>query len=184
MNLKVAKELYDILCKLANHGFDIVFNNDNIPSDSNVNKQTLGNNMDQYIQCLLVRCLLDRKALNDEYFDIVKTITNYDSFINVPSLSSGVVNEAGIIKYVDQVLLNVPLFFSLVIHVDQVCKNDDPNFDTQLSRDVFACVVEIVKNIVPYDEIGDLAVSLYEAIGPVINKYKEAKLSYHNEEVL
>lgn len=184
MDLKTAKELYDILCKLANHAFDIVFNKDNIPADSNVNKETLGNNMDQYIQCLLVKCLMDRKSLNDEYFDIVKHITNYDSFINVPSLSSGVVNEAGIIKYVDQVLLNIPLFFSLAIHVDQVCKNDDPSFDTRLSKDTFACVVEIVKNIVPYNEIGELAVSLYDGIGPVMNKYKESNLTYYNEEVL
>lgn len=178
MDLITAKGLYDMLKKLSNQAFDIVFGNENVAKDSNVNKQTLGTNLDQYIQCLLVKCLIDRESLNDEYFDIVKHLTDYDCFMNVPSISSGVVNEAGILKYIEGVLVNVPLFFALVIHVDQVCLNDDPTFDTRLSRDTFACVVEIVKCIVPYNEIGDIAVCLYDSIKPVMNKFQEAKLNY------
>lgn len=178
MDLKTAKELYDILRKFSNDAFDIVFGKDNIPTDSNVTKETLGNNLDQYIQCVLTKCLIAKESLNDEYFEIVKAITNYDCFVNVPSISSGVVNEAGFIKYIDSVLVNVPLFFSLVIHVDEVCKQNDPAFDTRLSRDCFACVTEIVKCIVPHKEVGELAPSLYDALKPVMNKFQEAKLSY------
>ena len=178
MDLITAKGLYDMLKKLSNQAFDIVFGNENVAKDSNVNKQTLGTNLDQYIQCLLAKCLIDRESLNDEYFDIVKHLTDYDCFMNVPSISSGVVNEAGILMYIECVLVNVPLFFALVIHVDQVFLNDDPTFDTRLSRDTFACVVEIVKCIVPYNEVGDIAVGLYDSIKPVMNKFQEAKLNY------
>lgn len=178
MDLRAAKDIYDMLRRLANDAFDIVFGNENISKDSNVNKETLGTNLDQYLQCVLVKCLIDRNSLNDQYFDIIKHLTDFDCFINIPSISENKENIEDISNYADKVLNNVPLFFKIVIHVDQVCLNDDPSFDTKISRDTFACVVEIVKNIVPYEEVGDIAICLYDCLKPVMNKFKEAKLNY------
>ena len=41
MNLRTAKNVYDLLIKMSNEAFDIVFGNDNIPEGSKVNKKTL-----------------------------------------------------------------------------------------------------------------------------------------------
>jgi hypothetical protein len=178
MDLITAKGLYDMLKKLSNQAFDIVFGNENIAKDSNVNKQTLGTNLDQYIQCLLVKCLLDRNALDDNYFDIVKHLTNFDCFMNIPSISSGSITNEDLLEYVNKAIDRVPLFIDVVIHVDKTCLENDPEFDTRFSKDVFSCVVQIVKHIVPYNEVSDIAECLFEALKPVLNKYQEAKLKY------
>ena len=74
MDLRTAKELYDILNRLSIQAFDIVFDNDINKAKKDVNKETMGTNMDQYLQCLLVKCLFDRKSLTDEYFDIINRV--------------------------------------------------------------------------------------------------------------
>ena len=178
MNLRQAKDVYDLLTKMSNEAFDIVFGNDNIPEGSKVNKKTLNDNLDQYIQCLLVKCLLDRNALDDNYFDIVKHLTNFDCFMNIPSISSGSITNEDLLEYVNKAIDRVPLFIDVVIHVDKTCLENDPEFDTRFSKDVFSCVVQIVKHIVPYNEVSDIAECLFEALKPVLNKYQEAKLKY------
>lgn len=180
MNLKAAKDVYDLLIKMSNEAFDIVFGNDNIPANSKVNKKTLNDNLDQYIQCVLVKCLLDRNSLDDNYFDIVKHLTNFDCFMNIPSISSGAINNDDLVEYIDKAIGRVPLFVDVVIHVDKICLDNDPEFKTQLSKDVFSCVVQIVKNIVPYNEVSDIAECLFLALKPVIDKFQEAKLNYFN----
>ena len=180
MNLRTAKNVYDLLIKMSNEAFDIVFGNDNIPEGSKVSKKTLNDNLDQYVQCLLVKCLIDRNALDENYFDIVKHLTNFDCFVNIPSVSSEEYNHEDLLEYIDKAINRVPLFFDVVIHVDQTCMEKDPKFNAQLSKDVFSCVVQIVKNIVPYNEVGDIAECLFIALKPVINKYQEAKLNYFN----
>ena len=184
MDLINAKELYDILNKISNQAFDIVFGKEEDLEKVKSNKESLGTNLDQYLQCVLVKCLLERKVLNEEYFDIVKTLTNFDAFVNIPVLSSEYITREDLETYVNNVVAKVPLFIKLVVHVDAVCIQDDPTFDTRLSRDTFSCLVEIVKSIVPYHEVGDIAVCLYEALRPVISAYQEAKLKYYKEDVL
>jgi len=176
MDLRTAKELYDILNKLSLQAFDIVFAN---KEESKANKNTLGTNLDQYIQCLLVKCLMNKEALNEEYFDIIKTLTNYDCFQNIPKLSNEFITDTDLAAYINEVTAKVPLFFQLVIHIDQVCLQDDPDFDTRLSRDTFSCVVEIVKSVIPYEEVNEIAACLYETLKPVINAFQEAKLKYY-----
>ena len=178
MNLRTAKDVYDLLIKMSNEAFDIVFGSDDIPEGSKVSKKTLNDNLDQYVQCLLVKCLMDRNSLDDNYFDIVKHLTNFDCFVNIPSTSSDEFNQDLLIDYVDKAINKVPLFFDVVIHVDQTCIEKDPEFVTRLSKDVFSCVIQIVKNIVPYNEVKDIAECLFLALKPVINKYQEAKLNY------
>ena len=183
MDLRNAKELYDILNKISNQAFDIVFANEDAEKAKS-NKESLGTNLDQYLQCVLVKCLLEKEALNEEYFDIVKTLTNFDAFINIPVLSSEYITKEELESYVNNVVASVPLFIKLVVHIDGVCAENDPSFDTKLSRDAFSCLVEIVKSIVPYQKVNEIAVCLYEAVRPVISAYQEAKLKYYKEDVI
>ena len=116
--------------------------------------------------------------LDDNYFDIVKHLTNFDCFMNIPSISSGAITNEDLLEYVNKSINRVPLFFDVVIHVDKTCLENDPDFNTRFSKDVFSCVVQIVKHIVPYNEVSDIAECLFEALKPVLNKYQEAKLKY------
>lgn len=178
MNLQKALEAYNLLVELSYQAFNIFFPEEE--RKGKISHETLHNNLDQYLQCVVFSCVLEDDTLPKNSLEIIKGLVKHDSFCELESKNDYKFSkeELGNVKeYVQKVLSNVPLFFDLVIHIDSTCKSGEPNFDTIFSRNAFAYVVEFVKNSVE-DDIEVLASKLFPILKPVIEEYANNSLSY------
>ncbi len=186
MNIKIVNELYAELTKLTYKAFDIVFQGQDVDK-LGVNKEKMHINMDQYLQCALIKCVLTDKVIPGNYFEIAKNIVEHDMFASIEAhenFSTDDKNYGTLENYINGAVEQIPLFFSLIVHLDSVCKKADPNFDASMSRMAFDCVVEILRNSVENKLSEDkyFPVVLFNVLRPVIELYKTNNLKYDGRE--
>lgn len=183
MNLNVVNELYNQLVSLANQAFDIVFKGVDLTKEEKVNKVVMHKNMDQYLQCSIIKCVLTDKIIPGSYLGIVKELVQYDAFKNIEAIENFSTDDENYIsfeKYINDTINTVPLFISLITHLDATCRRANPNFENAFSKRAFACVVEIIRNTLEEKLVQDelFPSVLFNVLEPIINVYKANNLEY------